>query len=283
MSFQEYLAALRKKALEIRIETVQMIARAQSGAVGSALSSIEIMTALYYGQGTAGPIINIDPTNPNLESQDYFVLSKSGAAPAWYAILADLGYFSMDELSGFKQVGAMLTPLPRAKISGVAMASGLAGQGVAGAVGLAMALKADRLRNQVFVLAGDAEMANGTVWEAIIQAGQAKLGNFVLIIDRNGIQQDGVVRNLNVVDPIADKLEYFGFRTLNVFAGHDFDQLLGAYEKAVSETRLPVAIIAKTVKGKGVDFAENKGFYHDKAFSPEELTEALVALRRKMD
>jgi transketolase len=283
MSFQEYLVALRRKATEIRIETIKMIANAKSGAVGSALSCVEILTALYYGQGQAGPLMSIDPTNPNLENQDYFVLSKVGAAPTLYAILADLGYFPADELNYFKQAGALLTAAPRPKIPGVSVATGLAGQGVAGAVGLALSLKADRVRNHVFVLAGDAEMANGTVWEALIQAGQAKLGNFVLIVDRNGVQQDGIVRNLNVVDPISDKLDHFGFRTINVFAGHDFDQLLSAYEKAIAETRLPVAIIIKTVKSKGIDFAENKSFYHDKSLSQEELAEALAGLERKID
>lgn len=283
MSFQEYLVALRRKATEIRMETVKMIASAKSGAVGSALSCVEIMTALYYGQGQAGLLLNIDPTNPNREDQDYFLLSKDGAAPTWYAILADLGYFPAEELKYFKQTGALLSSAPRSKIPGVPVGTGLAGQGVAEAVGLAMAIKVDRARNKVFVLAGDAEMANGTVWEALLQAGQSKLGNFVLIVDRNGVQLDGIVRNLNIADPISDKLDHFGFRTFNVFAGHDFDQLLGAYEKAIVETRLPVAIIVKTVKAKGVDFAENKSFYHDKPLSQEELAEALAGLERKID
>jgi transketolase len=283
MSFQEYLAALRRKATEIRIETLKMITAAESGSVGSALSCVELMTALYYGQSSSGALLNIDPSKPNSEDQDYFILSKLGAAPTWYAILADLGYFSSDELNYFKATGSLLTAVPRSKIPGVPIAAGLAGQGIAGAVGLAMALKAERSRNKVFVLAGDAEMVNGTAWEVLMQAGHAKLGNFVLIVDRNGIQQDGIVRNLNIADPLADKLETFGFRTINVFAGHDFDQLLGAYEKSIIETRLPVAIIAKTVKAKGVDFAENKSFYHDKPLSREELAEALNVLERKID
>jgi len=275
--------ALRRKATEIRMETLKMITNAESGMVGSALSCVEIMTALYYGQGLNGPFLNIDPGNPNSEEQDYFILSKSGAAPTWYAILADLGYFSNEELNYYKATGSLLTAIPRSKIPGVPLAAGLAGQGVAGAVGLAMTLKSERSRNQVFVLVGDAEMSNGTVWESLLQAGHAKLGNFIMIVDRNGIQQDGIVRNLNIVDPISDKLDNFGFRTINVFAGHDFDQLLGAYDKAIAETRLPVAIIAKTVKAKGVDFAENKSFYHDKPLSREELAEALQSLERKID
>jgi len=275
--------ALRTKSTEIRMEALKMISAAESGAVGSALSCVEILTALYYGQTHSGPILNIDPSRPGGEDQDYFVLSKAGGAPTWYAVLADLGYFSKEELQYYKQSGALLTANPRPKIAGVSLVSGSPGQGIAGAVGLAMAVKMDRQRNKVFCLAGDGEMASGIAWETLIQAGHTKLGNFVLIIDRNGIQFDGVVRNGNVVDPLSDKLDMFGFRTINVFAGHDFDQLLGAYEKALIETRLPVAIICKTVKAKGVDFAENKSFYHDKPLSKEELKEALSGLERKID
>lgn len=283
MSFQEYLVALRRKATEIRIEALKMITASQSGSVGGAMSCVEMMTALYYGHTQGGSILNIDPANPNAEDQDYFILSKVSAAPSWYAILADLGYFPADELDYFQATGSLLTTIPKSKIPGVALTAGLAGQGLAGAVGLAMALKADRFRNKVFALVGDAEMANGTAWEVALQAGHAKLGNFVLMVDRNGIQQDGIVRNLNLTDPLAEKLEACGFRTINVFAGHDFEHLLDALEKAVMETRLPVAIIAKTVKAKGVDFAENKSFYHDKPLSSEELTEALSALEKKID
>jgi transketolase len=283
MSFQEYLAALRRKATETRIEVLKMITRAQSGSVGSAMSCVEIMAALYYGQTASGPILNIDPANPNASDQDYFILSKLSAAPTWYAILADLGYFPAEELDYFQATGSLLTAVPRSRIPGVPLTAGLSGQGVAGAVGLAMSLKAERLRNKVFVLAGDAEMAGGAVWESVLQAGHNKLGNFVLLVDRNGIQQDGIVRNLNLTDPLSDKLEACGFRTINIFAGHDFDHLLDALEKAVSETRLPVALIARTVKAKGVDFAENKSFYHDKPLSPEELEEALAVLEKKID
>lgn len=283
MSFQEYLAALRRKATETRIEVLKMITRAQCGSVGSAMSCVEILVALYYGQTQSGPVLNIDPANPNAADQDYFILSKLAAAPTWYAVLADLGYFSAAELDYFQATGSLLTMVPRSRIPGVPLTAGLSGQGLAGAVGLAMSLKAERLRNKVFVLAGDAEMGTGTSWEAVLQAGHNKLGNFVLLIDRNGIQQDGIVRNLNLTDPLSDKLEACGFRTINVFAGHDFDHLLDALEKAVMETRLPVAVIARTVKSKGVDFAENKSFYHDKPLSPQELEEALLVLEKKID
>ncbi len=283
MSYQDYLSALRRKSTEIRIDTLEAIANAKSGNTGGALSAVDILVALYYGETSSGPVINIDPARPRNEDQDYVIVSKPSAAPAWYSILADLGYFDHDELRFFKQNGGMLSAVPRAKIPGVPVSSGSPGQGMAAALGLAWTLKNERARNKVFVIVGDAELATGQVTEALLQAGHQKMGNLVVIVDRNSIQMEGVVRNLNITEPIADKFDAMGFRSINVFAGHDYDQLLGAYEKALAETRLPVAIVCKTVKGKGVDFAENKGYYHDTAFSAEELEEALKSLRRRIN
>jgi transketolase len=282
MSFQEYLVALKKKANQIRIDTLKQITSAGSGKTGSALSAVEMLVALYYGETNDGPIMELDMARPGSDNQDYFILSKSGAAPAWYAILADLGFFDQDELRFFKQTGALLSAYPRPKIPGVAAGGALAGQGVGAAVGLAMALRADRARNKVWTMIGDAEMAVGATYEALLQAGHHKLGNLVVLVDKNSIQMEGMVRNANVAEPLSDKFETMGFRTINVFAGHDLDQLLGAYEKALQETRLPVAIIIKTVKAKGVDFAEGKTFYHDKPLSQEELQVALQDLERKV-
>jgi len=282
MSFQDYLAALRRKSVEIRIETLKMITRAQSGSMGGAMSCVEILVALYYGHTQSGSIFNIDPGNVNMLNQDYCVLSKLSAVPTLYAILADLAYFPKEELNFFRATGALLTAVPRSRIPGVSLTTGLSGHGVSGAVGLAMSLKSERMRNKVFVLAGDAEMASGAVWESALYAGHAKLGNLVVIVDRNGVQQDSIVRNLNIAEPVSDKFDVCGFRTINVFAGHDFDHLLDALEKSVQETRLPVALIVKTVKGKGVDFAENKSFYHNKPLSNEELAEAVFVLQNKL-
>ncbi len=283
MNYQEYLIALRQKAAEIRIDTLKSIAKAGSGHTGSALSVVEILVALYYGETSEGPLLNIDPSNPGWEGQDYVILSKGQAAPVWYALLADLGYFPKEELDFYKKPGSLLCAVPRSRVPGVTLNAGLQGQGFASAVGLAMTLKAERARNKVYVICGDAELQNGQFWEAALQAGHQKLGNLVVIVDRNTIQMDGVVRNANICEPISEKFDAMGFRTINVFAGHDYDQLLDAYEKAISETRLPVAIIAKTVKAKGVDFAENKSIYHDKALSREELEEALKGLERYSD
>ncbi|MBD3270106.1 transketolase [Candidatus Peregrinibacteria bacterium] len=280
MNYQEYLTALRRKATEIRINTLKAISNAGSGHTGSSLSAVDILVALYYGENHEGPFMNIDPVKPGWEDQDYFVLSKGQAAPVLYSILVDLGYFDADELNFYKQMNSLLSVSPRSRIPGVAVSSGAPGQGLSSAVGLALALRMDRARNKVFTLIGDAEFATGDVWESLLYAGHNKLGNMVVIVDRNTIQLDGIVRNLNIADPIAEKFDAIGFRTINVFAGHDYDQLLDAFEKAISETRLPVAIVCKTVKGKGVDFAENKGFYHDTPLSEQELEEAIRSLTR---
>ena len=177
---------------------------------------------------------------------------------------------------------ALLTAQPRSKVPGVMIGSSVSGQGVAEAVGLAMALRTERQRNKVFVLMGDAEVATGAVWESALQAGLAKLGNLIFLVDHNTVQLDGIVRNLNLADPISDKFESMGFRVINVFSGHDFNEIFSAYEKALLETRLPVVIIFKTVKSKGIDFAENKSFYHDKVLSDEERQEALKMLEKNL-
>ncbi len=282
MGYQDYISALKVKATEVRMATLKSIASG-GGFTGSALSAVEILVALYYGHNVHGPILKIDPAKPGWEGQDYFVLSKANAAPAWYAILADLGFLDQNELKYYRQAGALLSAHPKPRIPGVPLGSGGPGQGLAAAVGLAMSLKMERARNKVFCLIGDAEMAHGNCWEALIQASHLKLGNLVVVVDRNSVQVDGLVRNLNLIDPIAEKFDMLGFRTCNVLSGNDLDQLLGAYDKALVETRIPVAIICKTVKAKGVDFAENKSYYHDKPLSEQELAEALKSLQRRIE
>lgn len=282
MTYQAYLSSLKVKAAEIRITTLKAIA-AGGGFMGSALSAVEILVALYYGQSHTGPLLKFDPSKPAWEGQDYFVLSKAAASSVWYAILADLGFFAEDELRFYRQAGALLTAQPHSRIPGVAVGSGPVGQGLSSALGLAMSLKMERARNKVFCLVGDAEIANGAFWEVAALAGHQKLGNLVIIVDRNGIQAEGIVRNLNIIDPMVEKFDALGFRTLNVLSGNDFDQLLAAYDKSLTETRLPVAMICKTVKAKGVDFAEGKGYYHDKPLSEQELAEALKSLGKRVE
>lgn len=281
-NLKDHFNFLKQKALQLRIEVLKMIAQAGSGSTGSALSCLDMLVALYYGINHDQPFLKCDPTKPGSEQQDYFILSKMQAAPAWYAILADLGFFSKDELVYYKQINAILSANPHPKIPGVTLPPGSFGEGLAGAVGLAQALKMDRARNKVFVMVGDAELQEGEIWEAAMLAAHYKLDNLILLVDRNGIQVDGIVRNAMAMEPISEKFDAFGWRSMNVFNGHDFDQLLWAYEKALSVQRMPSVIVCKTVKAKGVSFAEGKSFYHNMPLSQEELLEAVSKLEAQL-
>jgi len=282
MDLKEHLRSLRNKALELRITLLEMLSRGDFGYSGSCLSAMDLLVGLYYGLHNEGSIMQFDPAVPGSPSQDYFVLSKAQAAPALYTILADLGFINPEELNFFAQTGSLLQAHPHLKIPGIALPSGMPGNGLGSAVGLAISLKAERARNMVYVLIGDAELCNGPVWESIMLAGHHKLDNLVVIVDKNTVQIDGLVRNNMMMDPIPEKFESFGWKVIQVRAGHDFNEILGAYDKALSTPRFPIAIIAKTMKGKGVDFAEGKSFYHSNPLSQEELEEALNLMRKQL-
>jgi transketolase len=281
-SLQEHLLFLKKKSIELRLKVLNMISAAGSGSTGSVLSALDIIIALYYGQIHDGKLFVSDPAKPGYEHQDYFVLSKAQAAPALYAVLADLGFFSFRELDFYKKTGSFLQACPTGKVPGVMLGTGSAGHGFAQAVGLAQSLKIDHNNNHVFVMTGDAELEDGIVWEAAMHAAQNKLDNLVAIIDRNSVQIEGLVRNVNITDPIAEKFEAFGWRAINVYNGHDFDELIWSFEKAINVQRLPVALICKTVKGKGVSFVEGKTYYHNLPLSEQELAAATVELEEQL-
>jgi transketolase len=282
-NLKEHFNFLKQKGIELRIDLLKMIAQAEAGHTGSCLSALDMMIALYYGLNHDQPFLKCDPQKPGSEQQDYFVLSKMQAAPAWYVILADLGFFSKDEFHYYTQQNALLSTNPHLKIPGVTLPAGSLGESLSYAVGLAQALKMDRARNKVFVMVGDAELMEGQTWEAVMLAAHYKLDNLILLIDRNGIQVEGIVRNVMAMEPIAEKFDAFGWRSINVFNGHDFDQLSWAYEKALSVQRMPTAIVCKTVKAKGVSFAEGKSFYHNMPLSQEELEEAVSKLEAQLD
>jgi transketolase len=281
-SFQEYLVFLKKKAAKLRIDTLQMLTSAGSGHSGGSLSIIEILTALYYGQLESGGIMKYDTEKPGWEGQDYFVLSKGHAAPALYAVLADLGFFPSDEMQHLRKVNAMLQAYPSKKIPGIAMDTGTSAHGLAGSVGLAMSLKADKQPNHVYCLIGDGELQDGLIWESAMVAAHNRLDNLTLIVDLNDLQMDGLIRGIVGVDPIADKFQTFGWKTIPVLDGHDFEELLFAFERALENQRRPSVIVAKTVKGKGVVFAEGKSFYHSEVLSEQELAEAVPKLKQEL-
>ncbi len=282
-SFVEHLTYLKKKAAELRIGLLHTLHTAQSGHLGGSLSVIEILTACYYGRLGERPVMYYDPAKPGSEDQDYFVLSKGHASAALYTVLADLGFFPADELKHYRQVRSLLQAYPVKKIPGVALSTGTPGYGLAAATGLAMALKMDKKPNRVICLVGDGELQDGQLWEAVLVGSQYKLDNLTLIVDWNGLQLDGVTRSVVGIEPIADKFETFGWKTVPVTDGHNFDHLLAGIEKAYETQRRPTAVIARTIKGKGVVFAENKPFYHAEVLSDEEMEEALPALERELN
>lgn len=281
-SFVEHLEFLKRKAAGLRIDLVKMLHHAGSGHLGGSLSVMEILVALYYGRLQERRVLFYDASKPGSQEQDYFVLSKGHACAALYTVLADCGFYPKDELMHYRQVGSMLQAYPVKKIPGIALSTGTPAYGAGGAVGLALALKMDKSPNRVVCLAGDGELQEGQLWESVMLAAQYKLDNLTLIVDWNGLQMDGAVRSVVGIEPIADKFESFGWKIVMVADGHSFEDLLIGMEKAYETQRRPTALIARTVKGKGVAFAENKPFYHAEVLSDEELDEALPALEYEL-
>lgn len=271
---------LRKKAAELRIDILKMIHKADSGHTGGSLSAIDLIVALYYGQVDGESILKYDSKKPDWDGQDYFILSKGHAAPALYAVLADKGFFPKDELNHLRQVNSMLQGHPVRRIPGVTMTTGSLGQGLSVANGLAMCLKMDRYPNRVYCMLGDGELQEGQIWEACMSAAHFKLDNLIAIIDKNGLQIDGPVRAIIGIDPLAAKFESFGWKVIRILNGHDFEEILNAFSKARKVQRQPICIIADTIKGKGVPFAEGKVSYHGVALSDGEMAEAIPLLEK---
>lgn len=279
-SFRDHLKFLRKKSLALRIELLKATNKAQFGHTGSSLSAVDILVTLYYGKFHDRPVMQFDPQKPGWDGQDYFILSKGHASPTLYAILADLGFFQKEELGHLFQMNSLLQGHPIKKIPGVVLNAGSLAHGLSGALGLAMALKAERNYNRVFCLLGDGELQEGQVWEAAMAAAHYKLDNLVVIVDDNGLQIEGPTRSVMNVDPIVDKFESFGWKTVPVRDGHNFEELFSALEKAIEVQRRPSVIIAHTVKGKGVVFAENKSF--SEPLSDQEMAAAIPALEQEL-
>lgn len=275
---------LRAKASELRIAALRAISKAGSGHTGGSMSVMDILVALYYGGGrqfygavNAGEIRFGDGRE---EDKDYVILSKGHAAPAQYAILADLGYFDASELDHLRQVGALLQGHPCVKTPGITVATGSLGQGFSVAHGLAMSLRLDHRPNKVFVVLGDGELQEGIVWETAMSAAHYMTSNLIAFVDNNGLQIDGPCKKVLNVAPIQDKFEAFGWRVIQVRDGHDYEELLSAVRRARAETRRPTCIWCHTVKGKGVPFAEGKVEYHGAALSEEEMKVAEEELRK---
>ena len=248
---------------------------AKSGHPGGSLSAADMFTYLYFRE------MNVDPSNPNWADRDRFVLSKGHCCPSLYAVLALKGYFSWDELSVLRHVGAMLQGHPDMKgTPGIDMSSGSLGQGVSAACGMALAAKIDKKSYRVYTVLGDGECEEGQVWEAAMFAGHRGLDNLTVIVDVNGLQIDGTTAEVGGVEPLDSKFESFGFDAA-VIDGHDFDQIEDALNKARKSPK-PFAILMKTVKGKGVSFMENQVGWHGKATNAKEYEIAMAELEAQL-
>lgn len=265
---------LEKMANEIRKDIVTAVHSAKSGHPGGSLSSADIFTYLYFEE------MNVDPANPKWEDRDRFVLSKGHVAPGLYSTLAEKGYFPKEDLKTFRHTGSYLQGHPDMKhIPGIDMSSGSLGQGVSVAVGMAAAGKYDKKDYRVYTLTGDGEIQEGQIWEAAMWAGHRKLDNLVVIVDNNNLQIDGSVEDVCSPYPIDKKFEAFNFHVINI-DGNDFDQIRAAFKEARETKGMPTAIIAKTVKGKGVSFMENAAGWHGKAPNDEEYEIAMADLEK---
>ena len=263
-----------KMANEIRKDIVTAVHSAKSGHPGGSLSSADIFTYLYFEE------MNVDPANPKWEDRDRFVLSKGHVAPGLYSTLAEKGYFPKEDLKTLRHTGSYLQGHPDMKhIPGVDMSSGSLGQGVSVAVGMAAAGKYDKKDYRVYTLTGDGEIQEGQIWEAAMWAGHRKLDNLVVIVDNNNLQIDGSVEDVCSPYPIDKKFEAFNFHVINI-DGNDFDQIRAAFKEARETKGMPTAIIAKTVKGKGVSFMENAAGWHGKAPNDEEYEIAMADLEK---
>ena len=266
------ITELKQTAVEVRKGIVTATHAAKSGHPGGSLSATEIFTYLYFEE------MNIDPKNPKMEDRDRFVLSKGHTAPGLYSALANRGYFPVKDLETLRHTGSYLQGHPDMKhIPGVDMSSGSLGQGISAAVGMALSAKLDSKDYRTYALLGDGEIQEGQVWEAAMFAGARKLDNLVVIVDNNGLQIDGDIADVCSPYPIADKFKAFNFNVIEIDA-HDFDQIADAFRKAKSTKGMPTAIIAKSIKGKGVSFMENQAGWHGKAPNDEEYAQAMADL-----
>ena len=266
---------LQKTANEIRKGIVTAVHSAKAGHPGGSLSATEIFTYLYFEE------MNVDPKDPKKADRDRFVLSKGHTAPGLYSTLAQRGYFPVEDLKTLRKLGSYLQGHPCMQhIPGVDMSSGSLGQGISAAVGMALSAKMSGDSYRTYTLLGDGEIQEGQVWEAAMFAGARKLDNLVVIVDNNGLQIDGPIDQVNNPYPIDKKFEAFNFHVINVADGNDFDQLKAAFDEAKATKGMPTAIIAKTLKGKGVSFMEGQVGWHGKAPNDEEYAIAMADLEK---
>lgn len=268
--------SLQTTACKVRKGVIEGTYNAKSGHPGGSLSISDTLTYLYFNK------MNVDPQNPDAPERDRFVLSKGHTAPALYSVLAQKGYFPEDELKSLRHIGALLQGHPCIHIPGVDMSSGSLGQGISAACGMALAGKTDGKSYKVYTILGDGEIEEGQVWEAAMFAAHYKLDNLVVIVDNNGLQIDGKITEVCSPEPITDKFIAFGWHVITMDA-HDFDSIDAAFEEAASVSGKPVAIIQKSIKGKGVSFMENQVGWHGTAPNKEQYDQAMSELNAQLE
>lgn len=263
---------LKKIATEIRLGALEAVYNAKSGHPGGALSSADILACLYFSE------LNVNPQNPEDVNRDRFVLSKGHSCPAYYSALALKGFFNRSELKSFRQLGTFLQGHPDMKgVKGVDMSTGSLGQGFSVACGMALAAKLDNKDYRTYALIGDGESQEGQIWEATTFAAHYHLDNLCLIVDNNGLQIDGKVKDVMNIMPYASKFKAFGWNVISI-DGHDYEQILGAFDTARKTKGKPTVILATTVKGKGVSFMENQAGWHGKAPNEDQYNLAFSEL-----
>ncbi|MBM3246133.1 MAG: transketolase [Candidatus Omnitrophica bacterium] len=268
---QAQVKELEEKAKQVRRLIIRMLAEAGSGHPGGSLSSVDLITALYF------KVLRYDPKNPGWPERDRFHLSKGHCCPLLYAVLAQVGYFPIDELWTLRRLNSLLQGHPDRRTPGVEVASGSLGQGLSVALGMSLAAKIDQKSYRVYVLLGDGEIQEGNVWEAAMACAHYKRDNLCAILDYNGFQIDGKTADVMNLEPILAKWQAFGWHTIEI-NGHNMPEILSAYDEAASIKGQPSIIIAHTIKGKGVSFMENVVDFHGRAPTKEEAEKALKEL-----
>ena len=270
------ITALEKIAVQVRKGIIEEVYSAKSGHPGGSLSCADILTVLYFNQ------MNIDEKKPDDQNRDRLVLSKGHAAPALYSVLAEKGYFDKELLKTFRKIGSNLQGHPDMnKVQGVDMTTGSLGQGISAAVGMAIASKMNKAGCKIYCILGDGEIEEGQVWEALTAASKNKLDNLCVILDNNNLQIDGEIDKVGGMNNMTEKLLSFGFNVINI-DGHNISSIIDAFTTAKQTKGKPTVIIAKTIKGKGVSFMENKAEWHGKAPSEEEYNIAIADLDNAM-
>ena len=274
---QKKLTELKKIATKVRLGAVEAVYSASSGHPGGSLSIADALTYLYFEE------MNVDPKNPKMEDRDRFVLSKGHTSPALYSVLAHKGFFPVEDLKTFRQVDSYLQGHPDMKgVPGVDMSTGSLGLGISAACGMALSAKLRGKDYRTYTFVGDGESQEGQVWEACMFAAHYKLDNLCVYIDWNGLQIDGKIADVMNPTPYKEKLEAFGFNVISIDA-HDFDEIEAAFKAARECKGKPTAIVAKSVKGKGVSYMENQASWHGSAPNAEQYAQAAAELNAALN